>query len=220
MGKIIFILVLLLSNHFANGMQLLKSLGKIIIFGSSQQKLAVKDLTQEQKDQEFVELCSSGEWEPKESCVGYIRLNELIIMGANVNATSTYDGRTLLMEAIDRDYYELTKLLLRIGADPNIISTDASFKAAAAKLRKNATFFGAEERMADLYDQMARGATIRNSALLTAVLHRKCNFVQLLLVAGADREMKNSDNQTALDIAREMGVTEIVDLVSKMQKIL
>lgn len=56
--------------------------------------------------------------------------------------------------------------------------------------------------------------TGKNTALHLCALHDRRECMKLLLRSGADYELKNSQNKTALDIAKEMGHNGCKELVS------
>lgn len=57
--------------------------------------------------------------------------------------------------------------------------------------------------------------TGQNTALHLCALHDRRECMKLLLRSGADYELKNSQNKTALDIAKETGHTACQELVIK-----
>lgn len=56
--------------------------------------------------------------------------------------------------------------------------------------------------------------TGKNTALHLCAQHDRRECMKLLLRSGADYELKNSQNKTALDIAKEMGHMACKELVS------
>lgn len=54
----------------------------------------------------------------------------------------------------------------------------------------------------------------KNTALHLCALHDRRECMKLLLRSGCDYEIKNSQNRTALDIAKEMGHEACKELVS------
>jgi ankyrin repeat protein len=54
-----------------------------------------------------------------------------------------------------------------------------------------------------------------NTALIQAVIQRWPEGVRILLAAGADRSAKNSQGQTAADLALELGYPDIAELLAE-----
>ncbi len=159
-----------------------------------------KELTPEEKiitmNQEFAKFLNKG-W--GEGDLSHIK--ELIAMGANVNAVDEI-GATLLIQLSVGTRIELARLLLQAGADPNMHYQVIS--------KPNPT----RARMI-----LERTLKRRYTALINAVISESSAMVELLIDHGADRTMKNHYGQTALDIAKAKGFTEIADLLSKTQKL-
>lgn len=105
--------------------------------------------------------------------------------GENINEYDRY-GWTPLLWATYYNYYEVIKLLLEKGADPNI---------------------GAEKG----YGSISKGST----ALIVATYYGWAPTVGLLLQLGADRSIANSAGQTPLELAERYKFDEIAGMLKK-----
>lgn len=167
-------------------------MGKKII-GS---KVPAVHLTQEQKDQEFKKFLIHG-WRERD----IPRIKELIAAGVNVNEVGK-DGETMLMKLSVGDRIGLMTLLLQAGADPNMYCRIVTVPGLPGP---------------DHAKKVLRMA--RRTALMNAAHNNKPANVKLLLKEGADRQMTNIANEDAADLARLRMLTNIVDLLTKMQKL-
>ena len=112
----------------------------------------------------------------------------LVNAGAEINCRDSHHGTTPLMMAIMKNYYSVAKLLIQAGADLNLISQPDP----------NSFFVGEAKN---------------RTALHIAVKSEQIKAVQMLVEAGANSQIKNSDHQTPLDVAIAKHQTEIAQLL-------
>ncbi|MGM0922184.1 MAG: M48 family metallopeptidase [Bacillota bacterium] len=149
------------------------------------------------------------------------RAEELIEDGQDVNAQDAF-GMTPLMYASypPADEYEeeliinteMVELLLKHGADPNIISENGDL--ATVDIIYSGNLDLAElliEKNADINLEDGYGQT----ALTAAVYEEDVKMVELLLDAGADPDYVTSEDETARSIAKEVKVPEITAMLKK-----
>ncbi|MDR0136124.1 M48 family metalloprotease [Metabacillus idriensis] len=149
------------------------------------------------------------------------RAEELIESGEDVNAQDSL-GMTPLMYASypPADEYEeeliinaeMVELLLKNGADPNIVSDNGDV--ATVDIIYSGDLDLAElliEKNADINLEDGYGQT----ALIAAVYEEDVKMVELLLNAGADPDYATSEDETARSIAEEIKVPEITALLNK-----
>ncbi|TDL80946.1 M48 family metallopeptidase [Peribacillus frigoritolerans] len=149
------------------------------------------------------------------------RAEELIESGEDVNAQDAM-GMTPLMYASypPADEYEeeliinaeMVELLLKNGADPNIVSDNGDV--ATVDIIYSGDLDLAElliEKNADINLEDGYGQT----ALTAAVYEEDVKMVELLLNAGADPDYATSEDETARSIAEEIKVPEITALLNK-----
>jgi 5-methylcytosine-specific restriction endonuclease McrBC regulatory subunit McrC/ankyrin repeat protein len=116
---------------------------------------------------------------------------------AKIDSQDKY-GRTALFHAVLCDNFEIVKVLLENGAEPNLriekgitylmmASENSNFEIAKALLEN-----GAEPNLTN---------DLGNTALIEAAYFDCIDIVDLLLDYGANPNLKNQDNETALDIA-------------------
>ncbi|MEM8718950.1 MAG: ankyrin repeat domain-containing protein [Cyanobacteria bacterium P01_G01_bin.39] len=118
----------------------------------------------------------------------YAIVDILINAGAEVNCRDSHHGTIPLMMAIIKNYHSVAKLLIEAGADLDLISQPDP----------NSFFVG----------------EVKNrTALHIAVELEQINTVRMLLEAGANSQIQNSDNQTPLDVAIVKNQTKIAELL-------
>jgi len=144
----------------------------------------------------------------------------LIEKGADVNAKMSFYGVTPLFCACEcRDHkssYEITRLLLSLGADPNVKAKRRVCETPLAM----ASFNNHEKTVALL---IKAGADVKNdpgcadgeSVLMMEVFSANINNVRLLLDNGADVNFVSHFGKTALDYAIEKHYAKLVDLLRK-----
>ena len=137
------------------------------------------------KDDEFLELCESGDAR---------RVEEAIMNGANVNAKNKY-GKTALMEAARNKHADVAELLLKHGADVN--AKDNNGSTALMWAADSGTTYVAElllKHGADVNAKDNNGST----ALMWAADSGTTYVAELLLKYGADVNAKDNDGKTVL----------------------
>lgn len=133
--------------------------------------------------------------------------------GADINAADKI-GMTALMRATIKNDTCIMRLLIDNGADvlkKNIHGLTALDMAVERNCEKAVGFLLSDKKRAALLlnEQDKHGDT----ALVRAIIKRNINMVALLLGAGADTEIKNSNGRTALHWAAVTGQTEIAELL-------
>lgn len=124
----------------------------------------------------------------------------LLAKGANVNAKDK-TGNTALMNAAGPKYLEIARLLKEAGAEVDLFSAAALGDAATVKARI--------VQGVDLNARCLDGLT----PLMGAAVNNHADIVQILIAKKVDLEAQNEQGKTALAIATEKGLTEIVDLL-------
>lgn len=134
----------------------------------------------------------------------------LIEAGADVNQPNA-SGTTALMKAAIANKPEIVKILLHAGANVNVRDAKELRSALgwAAKYQHREIVRLLLEAGADVNTRRARGWTI----LMDLATENKVEMMREFLNAGADATLKNADGKTALDIARDNGEQEAIDLL-------
>ena len=140
---------------------------------------------------------------------GYGKCVEVLIEnGANVNA-QTILGTTSLMLSMDPSKHEISSLLLKAGADPNLgTETVGPLEIAAGKGNaediKMLINFGAEPN----------GGDGKSSPIVAAAQDGRCEIVKLLLENGADPNSgRTNTGASALFMAAQEGHLETVNIL-------
>jgi uncharacterized protein len=140
----------------------------------------------------------------------------LIEAGAKVNAVNKL-GDSALLQAAANGYLGIVAMLIKAGADINkgnnvgitplgIAACLGYYDPVACLIKAGADFNKAEK--INLWPPV-----------YAAVYHNHKDIVELLLTVGADIYTKDNSGRTALDIAREKGYQEIVELLQKASTI-
>lgn len=179
-----------------------------------------------------------------EAVYGYnVKIVKLLIKeGANYNIQDRY-GNTLLIDAIDKNYLEIARILIDVGivkqdealwesaTHNNIEITKLLIAAGADFRRRNPDSYGQTPLIATVevgYLQMAKllidaGARLEvednygYTPLICASINGDKDMVHLLIDEGADIHHINKDGETALYHAKRMSNHEIVDILKNAE---
>lgn len=140
-------------------------------------------------------------------------INLLLKNNANVDAHNEYYGTPLLWAVAFGDI-KIIELLLKKGANPNIKDSSGVFGGTpliSATFSNNIAFVKVLIESGAKVDEYDKN---KCTSLMYAAFTGNIEIVQLLLQHKANRWLRNSEGQTAKDIAQEKGHTEIVKLLS------
>jgi ankyrin repeat protein len=122
---------------------------------------------------------------------GHIQIIQLLIMrGVNLNARGSF-GETALMMASYWGHKDIVELLLKENVDVNLQDNGGATALMMAVVEKE-----------DLYSITGGG--------------NRLETVSMLLAAGALCNIRDNDNKTALDYARETGNKNVVALLERI----
>lgn len=114
-------------------------------------------------------------------------------------------------------YGDLSKIKKMISSGVNINSKDFS--------HKTPLMYAAEDGAVETIEYLIKnGANIDEidvrgeSALIIAIKNNNIKASQMLIENGADLKIKNEDNKDALNIAKDLGCQEIVDLIENKRE--
>jgi ankyrin repeat protein len=140
-------------------------------------------------------------------------IKDLIAKGANVNETNN-NGETALMRAVRNSKVDNVKLLLESGADLNIATNIATNNGTTALMYVADNYHNSQ--ILDLLINHKANLNSKNKYGMTALMMAaKTNYqegVSKLIEAGADINLRDTNNKTALSYAR---LQEIEDLLTK-----
>jgi ankyrin repeat protein len=137
--------------------------------------------------------------------------------GAAVNQMSV-DGHTPILDAAREGHADVVALLLESGADPRIVD-QGNMKATPAH---KAGYMGRTDVMrllvADLRLELdAQGPYNGYTALHDAVWHGHTDTARVVIDAGARLDLRDLYGRTPLDMARDYGYSELVDLLERAE---
>lgn len=127
-------------------------------------------------------------------------IKNLIQKGANIDVQGLVSSQTALIDAINKDYTDISNILIKAGANLEI-QDDWGYNALMlAVMRNNEDIV---DTLINLGVNLDKQNTIAGlSALMLAVLdNRDINIINKLIKAGAKLDLKGNDNETALIMA-------------------
>lgn len=141
-------------------------------------------------------------------------LKSMISASTNLEIIDIF-GQTVLYLACHNGHYESVKILLDAGAQPEP-------RLAKSKHNKLPLVAASSQGHLDIAKLLIKfGANINsqedngNTALFISTKNQKKEVVKYLLSAGADEQIKNSYQKTAVDVAFESQIPEIFELFNR-----
>ncbi len=140
-------------------------------------------------------------------------VQNLIQKGADVNELDDHQDAPLVIAAY-KGYTEIVRQLLQAGAD--VTAVDPEMKATALHA---AAYAGRTEAakalIAHKIDMDKQGPYNGYTALHDAIWQNNIQTAKVIIEAGARLDIKSKDGQTALEMAKARGRTEIVALIEQ-----
>ena len=140
-------------------------------------------------------------------------ISVLFIFWANFRRKRRLPKTSLLNAASNRDLAKFKEELAKRKVDVNQIDISRNSPLILATIN-----FGHKYLIEEL---IAKGAFVNwpningNTALHYAVLQKKKALVKIFIEADADINLKNEEEKTPLDIARDKGLTDIISILGK-----
>ena len=150
---------------------------------------------------------------------GNLEIVKLILeQGADINGQVAY-GDVPLIKAVEHGNRDIIEFLLEQGADVNMpnafgISPFIGFCAAEdVELVQLALKHGGKTNESYIQNTKPNQGKRNYTALQAAVAYGKTDVVKVLLANGGDPMMPDANGKTCLDIARDKGHKDIVDML-------
>jgi len=144
----------------------------------------------------------------------------LINLGADVNVKGYYTGKTALMVAAQEGHFETIKVLLKNGAKVNVVSDGSGVDPNVTEPFLPMNMFSMFQLIFSSGNQsnIGTGKYEGKTALMYAVESEisddeKIEIIKSLVDRGADKNILSKDRRTALMIARELKLTNVIDLL-------
>jgi ankyrin repeat protein len=138
-----------------------------------------------------------------------ITVTQLLQWGADINARYGYFDETPLLAALERQHWDIAKLLIEMGADSNL--------RASSVVRETAIEIAADLDKRDIIDlllQKRAHINVRNgfghTALMSAAQQGHKAMVMHLLNAHADSAIEGCFEKTATDLAGTEEIKQII----------
>jgi ankyrin repeat protein len=146
------------------------------------------------------------------------RVREIISQGADIDRMSV-DGHTPLLDAAREGHLEVVRVLLEAGADPRIVDrgnmkATPAHKAAYMGHAEVARLLVADPRL----ELDAQGPYNGYTVLHDATWHGHLDTARVLVEAGARLDLRGLDGRTPLDMAREYGYSDLIQLLEHAQQ--
>lgn len=143
-------------------------------------------------------------------------VQKLIKAKTNINAEDPEERRTALYFALQNEQKEVIKLLIENGARLENLSED----------KETALFMATTTNNTDLMKTLIKKNksllntpdTDGTTPLMEAAKYGSKETVEILLKAGAKKDLKNNLGSTALDIAKENKNEDAIQLLSEVKK--
>ncbi len=135
-------------------------------------------------------------------------LRKLLLQGVRLE-TRMREGKTILMLAIERGYWDIVQFLLDVGANPSTKDARGQDCFTLAKSK------GWEDTLSKIIATVSDKKAARQKALLQAAAKGDTASVQELILQGADIQQTDEQGKTVLMYAVTSGSRELVELVAR-----
>jgi uncharacterized protein len=147
------------------------------------------------------------------------KIKNLIKKGANVNARDGV-GNTCLMLACDFNNFETVSFLLSKKANVDSVNqfgyTALHFAVQKNDLRIVRLLINSEDSIVD--KMINKKDDLGNTPLHLAVDSGNANIVDFLIKKGADKNIRNSEGERPLEMARKKQYLKIIEILSNTKK--
>jgi hypothetical protein len=141
-----------------------------------------------------------------------IMTNFMFMLGADINAPIDENGVTALIGAAANEDPQLVKKLLDYGAKVDVVTSKGSTALFQSVGKGNIDITKILLDHGANINIQANNTAANVTPLMIAVYTKNKDMVKLLLDRGANRDLKAANGLTALDYAKKIGATEVVNL--------
>lgn len=171
-----------------------------------------RELTQEQLSKRFTKSSNGDKINiQQEIALGNVQAVKTFLSKGNAIDSLYGEGQTLLIYAIKKDRtYKVAKYLLENGANPNLVTDDLTPLMYATAYQNSAM-------VKELIGYKANVNFIskeKQSAIVFAIKGRNAEILKLLMDGGADPSIHLKEDYSALDLAKEENIKEILEVLN------
>ena len=171
-----------------------------------------RELTQEQLSKRFTKSSNGDKINiQQEIALGNVQAVKTFLSKGNAIDSLYGEGQTLLIYAIKKDRtYKVAKYLLENGANPNLVTDDLTPLMYATAYQNSAM-------VKELIGYKANVNFIskeKQSAIVFAIKGRNAEILKLLMNGGADPSIHLKEDYSALDLAKEENIKEILEVLN------
>jgi hypothetical protein len=171
-----------------------------------------RELTQEQLNKRYAKSSSGDKIDiQQEIALGNVEAVKTFLSEGNTIDALYGDGAPLLFTAIKKDRtHKIATYLLENGANPNLVTDDLSPLMYAVAYQNHAMVTKLIAHKADVNFISAE----KQSAVVFAIKGRAPEVLQILMDNGADPNLKLEGDYSAIDLAKEENIKEILEVLN------
>ena len=171
-----------------------------------------RELTQEQLSKRYKKSSNGDKIDiQQEIALGNVEAVKTFLSKGNAIDSLYGKGTTLLFTAIKKDRtHKIAKYLLENGANPNLVTDDLTPLMYAVAYQNSAMVKELIAYKADVNFISKE----KQSAIVFAIKGRNAETLQLLMDGGADPSINLKDDYSAIDLAKEENIKEILEVLN------
>ena len=171
-----------------------------------------RELTQEQLSKRYTKTSTDDKNDiQQEIALGNLEAVKTFLSEGNTIDALYVDGTPLLFTAIKKDRtHKIAKYLLENGANPNLVTDDLTPLMYAVAYQNHTMVKELIVHKADVNFISAE----KQSAIVFAIKGRDPEMVQILMDNGADPSIKLQGENSAIDLAKEENIKEILEVLN------
>ncbi|MEH6538240.1 MAG: ankyrin repeat domain-containing protein [Psychroserpens sp.] len=171
-----------------------------------------RELTQDQLSKRYTKSSNGDKIDiQQEIALGNVEAVKTFLSKGNAIDALYGKGTTLLFSAIKKDRtHKIAKYLLENGANPNLVTDDLTPLMYAVAYQNPAMVKELIAYKADVNFISKE----KQSAIVFAIKGRNAEILQLLMDGGADPSINLKDDYSAIDMAKEENIKEILEILN------